>query len=66
MKTLTQFIKESFIKEENNEELSINNVIVRYDCPSILFIQVPLNYSESDIQLIVPFILNLTVHKVFN
>lgn len=51
MKTLTQFIKESFIKEENNEELSINNVIVRYDCPSILFIQVPLNYSESDIQI---------------
>ena len=37
MKALTHFIKESLLKEEN-EEFSINNVIVRYDCPSSLFI----------------------------
>ena len=50
MKALTQFIKESLIKEEN-EEFSINNVIVRYDCPSSLFIQIPSKYSESDMQI---------------
>ena len=50
MKTLKQFIKESIIKEEN-EEFSINNVIVRYDCPSSLFIQIPSKYSESDMQI---------------
>ena len=50
MKTLKQFIKESLIKEEN-EEFSINNVIVRYDCPSSLFIQIPSKYSESDMQI---------------
>ena len=50
MKTLKQFIKESLIKEEN-EEFSINNVVVRYDCPSSLFIQIPSKYSESDMQM---------------
>ena len=50
MKTLKQFIKESLIKEEN-EEFSINNLVVRYDCPSSLFIQIPSKYSESDMQI---------------
>lgn len=50
MKALTQFIKESLIKEEN-EEFSINNLIVRYDCPSNYFIQIPSKYSESDMQI---------------
>ena len=50
MKALTQFIKESLIKEEN-EEFSINNVVVRYDCPSNYFIQIPSKYSESDMQI---------------
>ena len=50
MKALTHFIKESLLKEEN-EEFSINNVIVRYDCPSSLFIQIPSKYSESDMQI---------------
>ena len=50
MKALTHFIKESLLKEEN-EEFSINNVIVRYDCPSSLFIQIPSKYSESDMQM---------------
>ena len=50
MKTLEQFIKESLIKEEN-EYFSINNVVVRYDCPSSLFIQIPSKYSESDMQI---------------
>ena len=50
MKTLKQFIKESLLKEEN-EEFSINNVIVKYDCPSSLFIQIPSKYSESDMQI---------------
>ena len=50
MKALTQFIKESLIKEEN-EGFSINNVVVRYDCPYSLFIQIPLKYSESDMQI---------------
>lgn len=50
MKTLTQFIKESLVKEEN-EEFSINNVVVRYDCPSNFFIQIPFKYSESDMQI---------------
>ena len=50
MKTLKEFIKESLIKEEN-EEFSINNLVVRYDCPSSLFIQIPSKYSESDMQI---------------
>lgn len=50
MKTLKQFIKESLIKEEN-EEFSINNLVVRYDCPSSLFIQIPSKYSESNMQI---------------
>ena len=50
MKTLKQFIKESLIKEEN-EEFSIDNLVVRYDCPSSLFIQIPSKYSESDMQI---------------
>lgn len=50
MKTLKQFIKESLIKEEN-EEFSIDNLAVRYDCPSSLFIQIPSKYSESDMQI---------------
>lgn len=50
MKALKQFIKESLIKEEN-EEFSIHNVVVRYDCPSNLFIQIPSKYSESDMQI---------------
>ena len=50
MKTLKQFIKESIIKEEN-EEFSIKNVVVRYDCPSSFFIQIPSKYSESDMQI---------------
>ena len=50
MKTLKQFIKESLIKEEN-EEFSINNVVVTYDCPSSFFIQIPSKYSESDMQI---------------
>ena len=50
MKTLKEFIKESLIKEEN-EEFSINNIVVRYDCPSSLFIQIPSKYSESDMQI---------------
>lgn len=50
MKSLKQYIKESFITEDN-EEFVINNLVVKYDCPASLFIQIPLKYSESDMQI---------------
>lgn len=50
MKSLKEYITESLLKEDS-EGFTVHNLIVKYDCPADLYIQVPANYTESDIQI---------------
>lgn len=45
MKKFSQFIKES------DNDFKITNLICSFDCPSKYYVEVPVKYSESDIQI---------------